>query len=305
VVLELEVEDEEHGARQADARSGGEGEDHEGDAAHGATDLRHEVEHRHPGPEQRGQGHAEQQAHRGHDDAGDGGHEDGPGEVLAHHPVAEPAEVVGPAPVGGGHEGPQPGEQVLAVEQQGHGGEEGGRGGQCAAQDRAPGVLHRRGVAGQPLGELVEEALDPVRDLGVAQLRADHRQVAEVVDHLGQVLAEVPGLVGGGGSEEGDEGGDRGQQRDEHHRHGEGAPAPDAALEAGDQGVEGEGEEGAEHEPGEGPGGAPDEAGEGEQGDERAEHPDDRAPVEVDDEVLGDIGGGGGAHVPGGLRHGR
>ncbi len=154
-------------ADHARAGSGGEGEDDERDAAHRTADLGHEVEHRHPGAGQRGQRDAEDEADGGHHDPGDGRHQDRAGEVLADHAVAEPAHPVGPGAVARRHQGPQAADEALAVEEEGHRGEDGGGRGEGAADDRATGVLHRRGVAGQPLGQLVEEALDAVGHVGV------------------------------------------------------------------------------------------------------------------------------------------
>src|SRR5918993_2751180 len=185
-------------------------------------------------------------------------------------------------------------EEALAVEQEGDGGEDGGRRRQRAAEHGAAGVLHRGGVAGQALGQLVEEALDAVGHVGVPQLRPDEGELAEVVDHLGEVLAQVPHLAGGGGTEDRGQRDDGGEQRDEDD--GDGGPPLTAEphLEAGHDGGEGEGQQRAEDEPGEGPAGAPDEAGQGEEGHEGPEHPEHRAPVEVDHEVVPGGGGGGG-----------
>jgi hypothetical protein len=112
----------------------GQPEQHEWDAAGRPPDLGHEVGHAHPGPRQRGEGHAEHQPGDGRGHAGDPGDEHRPGEVLADHPVGEATDAVGLAAPADRDEAAGPAQQVLPVQQEGDGHQDGGDGGQQAAE---------------------------------------------------------------------------------------------------------------------------------------------------------------------------
>ena len=147
----------------------GRAEQHERHRAEQAADLRDQVRHRDPHRDQRRERNPERERGDERHDAGEHGDEHRARDVLADHLVHERAEA-GRRPVFGdsGTSRRALVDELLTVEQQRDGEQQGEEPGRDTVGDRTGRPLDRLGVRAQPVGEFVEPALDLSRRVLIA-----------------------------------------------------------------------------------------------------------------------------------------
>ncbi|OWY63657.1 hypothetical protein B7486_51850 [cyanobacterium TDX16] len=286
VVLEVEVEHEEHAGDEPGGQSLGEGEQHEGHAGHQAADLGHEVEHGGPEGEQGGQRDAEEQAHHQHEQAVEDRHERRAGEVAADHAVEEAPQLVGSSPLGRRHEAPDAPDEALPVEQERHREQQGDEAGDHHVGGRGGGVLDGRGVAGEALGQVVDPALDLLGHVVVGEGPAHEGQVPELVDRARDVLLEVAPLADGLGTEHRTHHDDDEQQGEQHDAHRGSSSSPQALGDAAHDRIEGERQQRTDDQPREGARHRAQHRRPGDEREGRGGEGDDGAPVQLHEEQV-------------------
>ena len=192
VVGEHEVRSEDDGRDHAGRRSLREGHRHEHDAADGAADLGDDVPDRGPHGQQRAQRHPEDEPGDQHLEALEHGEQERAGEVPTDDPTHDGAEAArGLAPTdrhepGGAVDQPRAVDEQRDQQDAGADAEQhGGGGGLGGARD-----LGR--VTGELLGQLGRPVLDLAGDVIFGEAVADQGQVAEILQHVRQILLERP-----------------------------------------------------------------------------------------------------------------
>ena len=243
MVLELLVAEEDHEAGDSGADAPGEAQQHERYAAERAAELWDRVGGGDPHADDWGQRDAQHERCGEHHGSGERGHEEGAGDVAAEHAVHEAPETVGVVASPPWHERAHAVDQALTVDEESRCEQECEEGRRQAVGHHARGALYRLRVDAESVGELVYPCAHLLGRVGVSKVVADERQVAEVIDHLRDVVAERAHLLDRRWHDE----------QEQHRRHdghaaehdpGRESPLPAGSrLESLDKGVEGEGQQ--------------------------------------------------------------
>ena len=125
-------------------------------------------------------------------------------------------EAVGLSPPWSRHQATRRVDEPLAVEQQGDREQERDDRGDQPVGEALRHVAERGVLAAQAVGQLVEEVVHLLRNVRLHQVVPDDRHVADVLDHLSDVVAEVGSLAR---RRRHDQERDRGEQGDEPEEH--------------------------------------------------------------------------------------
>ena len=104
---------------------------------------------------------------------------------------------------------------------------------------------------GEPVGQFVDPLLRLRREVLVTHPAADERELAELVDRVGELLRELARLLDGLRSEHEHEQRGHAQDGETDHGHGRAPPTGQAALQRVDERIEGEGDQHADADAGE------------------------------------------------------